>query len=233
MDNDKKRNHLQNLKKWNVDARVQERIKGTGFDGLLRLTTFPVNPSLPLLHALIECYDIESRCFVFNNHKLVFGLEDVLYITGLPVDGDPVTVSNAIHLDGNVLCKQYLGLCPTRNQTKNKNSSRKGCEQTIKLNWLRQNFEAVPEHIDRDSPWIEPYVRAFILFLIGAVVVPDTCGNNVPLMYLSLLENLQNSKNYAWGAALLAHLHVSLENSKRNSSHRVRRLGRKVLFDGT
>ncbi|XP_021822726.1 serine/threonine-protein phosphatase 7 long form homolog isoform X2 [Prunus avium] len=207
MDIDEAFDGINNLKEWKLDKRVKQRIKDSGFDGLLRLTTFPVNHDLPLLSALVESYDVKSRCFVFNGYKLVFGLEDVLYITGLPVDGNPVT---GIDSKGNELCMKYLG----RNVC---DETRKGLTNSA---WLRNNFEVVPETIDQDSPEIEPYVRAFLLYLIGSIVVPSYHGTNVPVMYLSLMENLQSIKDYAWGAALLAHLHISMENFKQPYSPR-------------
>lgn len=205
MDVERACDNLNNLVGWKLDGRVQERVKDTGFDGLLRLTNLPVSHNLPLLSALVESYDERKRCFVFNNHRVVFGLEDVLYITGLPVDGNPVT---GIDGNGKQMCKKYLGC--------------NGCGEKrtgiTNFEWLQENFELVPETIDKDSPEIEPYVRAFLLYLIGSVVVPDYSGSRVPVMYLSLMEDLESIKDYAWGAALLAHLHFSLESFKQRYS---------------
>ncbi|KAM1120671.1 hypothetical protein ACFX19_002482 [Malus domestica] len=193
--------HLNKLGEWKLDGRVKERIKDTGFDGLLKLTTFPMNHDLPLLSVLVESYDVSERCFIFNSHKLFFGLEDVLYITGLPVDGNPVT---GIDSRGDELCMKYLGC----------NGIDPRSAGITSLEWLRESFEVVPGTIDKDSPDIEPYVRAFLLYLIGSVVFPDYSRKYVHVIYLSLMENLQTIKDYAWGAALLAHLHFSLENFK-------------------
>lgn len=198
---------LNKLGEWKLDGRVKERIKDTGFDGLLKLTTFPINHDLPLLSVLVESYDVRERCFIFNSHKLFFGLEDVLYITGLPVDGNPVT---GIDSRGDELCMKYLGC----------NGIDPRSAGITSLEWLRENFEVVPETIDKDSPDIEPYVRAFLLYLLGSVVVPDYSRKYVHVIYLSLMENLQSIKDYAWGAALLAHLHFSLENFKQLYSPR-------------
>ncbi|OMO59320.1 hypothetical protein CCACVL1_24917 [Corchorus capsularis] len=35
---------------------------------------------------------MNERCFIFNGKKVFIGLEDVLRITGLPIDGNPVIV---------------------------------------------------------------------------------------------------------------------------------------------
>ena len=202
MNVDKTADYLNNLEKWELDWRVKERLKESGFDGLLRLTTFPVTHDLQLLSALVESYDDVNRCFIVNNHKLVYGLEDILHLIGLPIDGKPVT---GIDPKNQQLSQKYLGCC-------NPECRFAGSASFV---WLKQMFERVPENIDINSPEIEPYVRAFLLYLIGSIVVPDRSGNSVPLMYLSLMEKLEDIKEYAWGAAMLAHLHVSLGSFKQ------------------
>ncbi|GAB2295699.1 hypothetical protein Dimus_029853 [Dionaea muscipula] len=72
--------------------------------------------------------------------SLLFGLEDILYITGFPIDGKPVTgvdpsdVSNA--------CLTFLGKSPEDLTLKKRN---------ICLNWLKTNFEFVEDELDVES----------------------------------------------------------------------------------
>nr|GMD69356.1 protein MAIN-LIKE 1-like [Ipomoea batatas] len=44
---------------------------------------------------------------------------------------------------------------------------------------------------------------------------PRTAGDVVTTDYLSILMDINDIKNYAWGAAALAHLHASLESCKK------------------
>ncbi|MFQ6649542.1 hypothetical protein Gotur_022669 [Gossypium turneri] len=53
-------------------------------------------------------------------------------------------------------------------------------------------------------------VRAYIIHLIGGVLMPDTNGSTVHLMYLPLLSNLHNTRSYSWGSAILAMLYREL-----------------------
>ncbi|MFQ6655644.1 hypothetical protein Gotur_026111, partial [Gossypium turneri] len=53
-------------------------------------------------------------------------------------------------------------------------------------------------------------VRAYIIHLIGGVLMSDANGNMVHLMYLSLLSNLHNTRSYSWGSVVLAMLYCEL-----------------------
>lgn len=44
-----------------------------------------------LIAYTVRSYDTESGCFAFPNFSLFLGLEDIYFITGLPIDGLPVT----------------------------------------------------------------------------------------------------------------------------------------------
>lgn len=47
--------------------------------------------NLSLLRALVDYFQVETRTFRIGGSDYMITLEDVLYITGLPVDGKPVT----------------------------------------------------------------------------------------------------------------------------------------------
>ncbi|WCJ24685.1 hypothetical protein M5689_006625 [Euphorbia peplus] len=92
----------------------------------------------------------------------------------------------------------------------------KKCEQ-INPSFLKRDFEEVPEDAD-----LEPYVKAYLLHLLGTVIFPNSF-NSVYVMYLPLLEKDKRDK-YAWGVALLAYLKevmvkacTSLNNEKSPS----------------
>ncbi|KAH1072615.1 hypothetical protein J1N35_024943 [Gossypium stocksii] len=48
------------------------------------------------------------------------------------------------------------------------------------------------------------------MHLIGGVLMPDSHGNEVSLMYLRLLSNLHKMRSYSWGSAVLAMLYREL-----------------------
>ncbi|MFQ6655124.1 hypothetical protein Gotur_025818 [Gossypium turneri] len=53
-------------------------------------------------------------------------------------------------------------------------------------------------------------VRAYIMHIIGGVLMPDANGSKVHFMYLPLLSNLHNTRSYSWGSVILAMLYREL-----------------------
>ncbi|KAH7849015.1 hypothetical protein Vadar_011747 [Vaccinium darrowii] len=119
-------------------------------------------------------------------------------MTGLPVDGKAVT-----DFDGDYE-QTYITYLK-----KNSKWGRTGC---VKLNWLRDNFMDIPETALNYHEEFMYYVRAYVLYIIGTIIVPDKTGTFALICYLPLLKDVTDFNKYAWGAALLAHLHHCLDN---------------------
>ena len=87
----------------------------------------------------------------------------------------------------------------------------------ISLRMLRERFSELPDGATLQE--VDYYTRAFILDLIGSVIFPDSSGDGVAAMYLWFLEDLQQSKEYNWGAAALAFLYRQLcTGAERNKA---------------
>ncbi|MFQ6652108.1 hypothetical protein Gotur_024123 [Gossypium turneri] len=52
--------------------------------------------------------------------------------------------------------------------------------------------------------------RAFILQLIGRILLPEVNQNKVSIMYLPLLEDLEHARRFSWGPVVLACLYREL-----------------------
>ncbi|KAK5771930.1 hypothetical protein PVK06_048186 [Gossypium arboreum] len=52
--------------------------------------------------------------------------------------------------------------------------------------------------------------RAYIMHIIGGVLMSDANNNKVHLMYLPLLTDLHNVYSYSWGSVVLAMLYCKL-----------------------
>ena len=167
-----------------------------------------------LISAMISKYDVNEICFKFvvaDPHTLVFGLEDILYITVFLVDGRPVTGRD--DSDPAQRCKTYLGLSNILRVIK------KGKEVTtsnVSLRWLREVFMTVLPHVEENSLEFDWYVWAYVLYVIGYVIAPAPAGAHVSVLYLPLLENVNEIKNYAWGAAMFSYMHSSMTKLKDN-----------------
>lgn len=46
--------------------------------------------------------------------------------------------------------------------------------------------------------------------LFGSVMFADSSGDSVPIVYLSLLKELEKPPKWNWGSAVLAHLYHNL-----------------------
>ncbi|XP_039128930.1 protein MAIN-LIKE 1-like [Dioscorea cayenensis subsp. rotundata] len=100
---------------------------------------------------------------------------------------------------GSAVCAELLGVVPPAEQ-------RKG--QSITLTWLEETFGMLP--YDAGQRQIKCYARAYILRLIGCVLMPDMSQNRVHLKWLPLLRYFTEAGRYSWGSACVATLYRSL-----------------------
>nr|KYP45174.1 Serine/threonine protein phosphatase 7 long form isogeny [Cajanus cajan] len=115
-------------------------------------------------------------------------LEDVTLQLGLRIDGKPVTRPTLF--DWDELCYELLGFVPPKGEAL--------VGSSIKLKWL-------PDEPTEQQ--LFQHCRAYILGLIGGVIMLDKSGNKIHLMYLPLLAELERAGRYNWGSACLAHLY--------------------------
>ncbi|KAG5547966.1 hypothetical protein RHGRI_013604 [Rhododendron griersonianum] len=155
-----------------------------------------------LQSAIVDCCNEDTRS---NELNFVHSLEDVLYITGLPVDG--LAIGHNTEGTYTDMCSKYLG--------------ENGCitdGSEVCFSWLKEHFEMVPKEAEKNSPKILPFVRAFLMYILGSVVFPTKSGDTVSVHYLPLLQNMDEMDKYAWGANQLVHLHKSLSDCKKKQT---------------
>jgi hypothetical protein len=78
----------------------------------------------------------------------------------------------------------------------------------VKLSWLHSKFSQLSEHPTDEE--IVYGTRAYLLYLIGATLFPEKERGYVSPKYLPLLSDFDKVREYAWGAAALAHLYRAL-----------------------
>lgn len=158
----------------------------------------------PLISALVERWRRETNTFHFTVGEMSITLEDVGYLLGLPIDGDPVI--GVTYTTCDAVCSKYLGRTPDSGSTSG---------GMVKLSWLKETFSKCPEGAPLDE--VERHTRAYLLYLVGSTVFSTTTGNKVPVMYLPLFENFDQAGRYAWGAAALSFLYRALGNASLRS----------------
>ncbi|XP_038999034.1 serine/threonine-protein phosphatase 7 long form homolog [Hibiscus syriacus] len=170
-------------------------LKMSGFYNASQVRRFVLLPDL--ISALIERWRPETHTFHFPFGECTITLEDVALQLGLPIDGMAVTGCSL--LDWKDECQNLLGVVPPEEHL---NGSR------VKLTWLQSTFQHLPENASEKD--IKYAARAYILRLIGGVLMPDKSGNLVHLMYLPLLRDFKLAGTYSWGSACLGFLYREL-----------------------
>lgn len=80
---------------------------------------------------------------------------------------------------------------------------------SLLLMWMKAKM--LRDSLDMD---IMHYVRAYLLYLIGSIILLNTSKATVPVLYLQLFGNVDIINQYVWSAALLVNLHFYLQKLK-------------------
>ncbi|KAL8130915.1 hypothetical protein AgCh_007006 [Apium graveolens] len=120
---------------------------------------------------------------------LCTSLEDVKFLTGLPISGTPVITESNRDPDGFNRC---FGLEPKPKYSITKMAS-----------------------IVKDDRYTdEQRKKALLLLLVRCFIVPSASGHTVNTTYLKLIEDLDKVDSYVWGAALLAYLYKGISDCR-------------------
>ncbi|XP_012448820.1 serine/threonine-protein phosphatase 7 long form homolog [Gossypium raimondii] len=117
---------------------------------------------------------------------------------GLPVGESLVTGLSSL-TDQAAVCYQLLGESP---EDGDKYFS------GIKFTWLRSKICRLSATASEGE--LMCAARAYIMHMIGALLMPDANGDSVHLSYLPLLADLSTARSYSWGSAVLATLYKEL-----------------------
>ncbi|CAN0892993.1 Serine/threonine-protein phosphatase 7 long form homolog [Linum grandiflorum] len=129
----------------------------------------------------MERWRPETNTFHMYHDKMTITLEDVSFITGLPVDG--ATVSEEYpdkDYDWGPTIFRILGETPgDEDYTK---------DGRLKLTWLKRTFNDPRKIPPSDELQWKQYARAYALACIGSFLMEDRSGAAVHPVYLFLLE---------------------------------------------
>jgi hypothetical protein len=193
------------------------------------------------LTALVDRWHVETHTFHLPCGEMTVTLEDWAMITGLPLNGKPVTGKIEAHKFRDMV-EQLLGVRPPDKVEGEKGSKTGG----LKTTWLQTHFRELPEGADdvtvqrlylytnfplptfllcafisispSDSSLVfYRYARAYIMWIFGKVLFPDSGGSDVSWMYLPLLREWDEAGRYSWGSASLAYLYRQLDEACRRS----------------
>ncbi|XP_055960211.1 protein MAIN-LIKE 2-like [Mercurialis annua] len=193
--------HLSYMADWNPDPRVLAKIQHLSISEYWRIKYFKSRQCL-LSDLCSNFYDDANDCFIIGENRLTITLEDVHYLSGLPIDGKPLVIADPANIIDE--CVKLLGRVNP--------DDKKGW---ISFKWLKTTYSVVPPGIEEDDRVFLYYVRAYVLYVIGAVIFPSSSRrSSVSANYLLFLEDIEKFNDYAWGAGMLAQLLSSIKYAK-------------------
>ena len=174
-----------------------------------------INVDIALMTALIERWRPETNTFHLPVGEMTVTLGDVSCLWGLPIQGEAVTAYSDD--EWSMIIYDCLEVEPINEEMVSlmKKSVKSGeshwSTYHISLPRLRELFHILPP----DSPdyVIDRHTRAYCLDLFGSLIFPDQSSDGVPAFFLQFLEDLQNPKEYNWGAATLGMLYRELSRA--------------------
>ncbi|MQM10772.1 hypothetical protein Taro_043670 [Colocasia esculenta] len=176
-----------------------------GFGHLLSVRPFHVD--VPYLEALRERWEEDCKAFIMPWGHMIPTLEDVAYLTRLPVQGEPVVGQERSDYYDDVV--ELLGP-----------EFVAGRRRAIRSILLRSLSEAVGLRGRRRGP-LET-LEEFYTGVRGVLDLGDwsefaTQSSQMNCKFVLLLRDLAQARRYAWGAAMLGHLFSLLPSSSRRS----------------
>ncbi|GFZ03269.1 hypothetical protein Acr_15g0018770 [Actinidia rufa] len=147
---------------YDLDERVHPFVIAFGFYEISRI--HGINLDHGLISVLLEQWRCETHTFHLRVEEMTPTLQDVAMLTGLPIDGAPVTGLGKV-FDPNELCLRLLGRVPPRTAFRGDN---------LKLTWMESEFQTPPDEATEDQ--LIMYARAYIMYLFGGVIFTSSAG---------------------------------------------------------
>ncbi|CAN0904006.1 Serine/threonine-protein phosphatase 7 long form homolog [Linum grandiflorum] len=138
-------------------------------------------PDMELCTTLIDRWRPETNTFHMYHGEMTITLEDVAFLTGLPVDGGAVFQEYPPKdYDWDAAIFRILGERPTKNDYAK--------DGRLKLTWLKNTFGKPSQIPSTDELRWKQHARAYALACIGSFLLADRSGSLVHPVYLLLLE---------------------------------------------
>ncbi|MQM01257.1 hypothetical protein Taro_034008 [Colocasia esculenta] len=199
----------------------QAWIARMGFGHLLSMRPFHLD--VPYLEALRERWEEDCKAFIMPWGHMIPTLEDVAYLTGLPIQGElvvglerrdyhddiaellgPEFVAGRRRPIRSILLGSLLEVVGLRGR-------RRGPLET-----LDEFYTGVRGALDLGDRSEERSVRIFVSYFFGRLLFA-TQSSQMNCKFVLLLRDLAQASRYAWGAAMLGHLFSLLPSSSQRS----------------
>ncbi|MQL98325.1 hypothetical protein Taro_031030, partial [Colocasia esculenta] len=199
----------------------QTQIVRMGFGHLLAVRPFHVD--VPYLEAFRERWEEDCKAFIMPWEHMIPTLEDVAYLIGLPVQGEPVVGQERSDYYDDIV--ELLGpefvagrrrpirsiLLGSLSEAVGLRGRRRGPLET-----LEEFYTGVRRSLELGDRSEERSVRIFVAYLFGRLLFA-TQSSQMNCKFVLLLRDPERVGRYAWGAAMLGHLFSLLPSSSRHS----------------
>ncbi|MQL91285.1 hypothetical protein Taro_023895 [Colocasia esculenta] len=192
-----------------------------GFGHLISVRPFHLD--VPYIEALRERWVEDCKAFIMPWGHMIPTLEDVAYLTGLPVQGEPIAgLERRDYYDDIV---ELLGpefvvgrrrpirsiLLGSLSEAMGLRGGRRGPLET-----LEEFYTRVRGLLDLGGRSEERCVRIFTSYFFGRLLFA-TQSSQMNCKFVLLLRDLAQAGRYTWGVAMLGHLFSLLPSSSRRS----------------
>ena len=179
-----------------VDDRVVDIVKRVGLEGLYRTPCREIDHNL--ITVFTEQWRPETHTFHLPHGETTITLQDVEVILGIPIDGEAIVGTTDFTWADE--CRSSLGINPTRMMLKG---------QRILIKKLLEKIDQrLPD--DAAEVVVHQYALCYILAPLADTIFADKSSNKVHTMWLQMLRDLRNPRQYSWGSACLAWLYREL-----------------------
>ncbi|XP_050211840.1 serine/threonine-protein phosphatase 7 long form homolog [Mercurialis annua] len=184
-----------------LDSRIRNGIIQTGMSGFIAMRQFPVD--LCLITALVERWRLETHTFWFPEGECTITLQDVAILTGLPVDGTPVTGPRI--RDWNTVSVPLLG-----REIEVSRPRKPGCSW-VSGAWLSAQFAGwTVLHAGATEDQVDQAIRGYLWAALQGLCFPDLNSGHLGVRILPHLADLGHLRDISWGSAVLAYLYHEL-----------------------
>ncbi|XP_039037792.1 protein MAINTENANCE OF MERISTEMS-like [Hibiscus syriacus] len=174
--------------------RIVIYLSQSGLYGVTFLREFKVMTTL--ISALIERWRPKTYTFYLPCGKVTITLEDVAYQLGVPINGMPLVLRNTYSL--NVVISNLLG---------NEAPTDVIDGLRIRMMWLERDFRVDEQSTKQEVIYA---ARAYLMTLIGGILLSDKSNNLVHIQYLPIMEDFTVCRQYSWGYSILTFLYHEL-----------------------
>ncbi|KAL3373857.1 hypothetical protein AABB24_005705 [Solanum stoloniferum] len=196
-----------------IHPRVLDVIKLSGLYGVYRSHRPVIDRSL--ITALVERWRPETYTFHFRTGEATITLQDVEILYGLPVKGNPVVGYEPQRsvVDWQNICQRLLGFTPHPQDFKH---------SSLKVSALNAHLRLQPRLPDlATQDMVNEKARCYMFWMIAGLMLADTSGGLLKLMYLPMLEDITAVGSYSWGSATLAYLYRFLCKASQSTQNEI------------